>query len=131
MSIEVTLTLPNGLVEHAKYFGQATKRSVEEILTDTLEILWPTLEDIATRDLYPAITSLSDKEILALAKMKMDKSQNRRLGHLQTKGKETSLTEAERFELLALLQIYRLGQLRKSGALAEAVQRGLRKPIKS
>jgi len=131
MSVEITLTLPNGLVEHAQYFGQATKRSVEEVLIDTLEILWPTLEDLPTRDLYPLITSLTDKEILALANMKMDKSQNRRLGHLQAKGKEVSLTEAERFELLALLQIYRLGQLRKSEALAEAVHRGLRRPIQS
>ncbi len=131
MRIEVTLTLPNGLVEHAKYFGQATKRSVEEVLTDTLEILWPTLEDLPTRDLYPDITSLTAEEVLALANMKMDKSQNRRLGHLQAKDKEIELTEAERFELLALLQIYRLGQLRKSEALAEAVRRGLRRPIKS
>jgi hypothetical protein len=131
MSIEITLTLPNGLVEHAKYFGQATKRSVEEVLTDTLEILWPTLEDFPTRDLYPDITSLTDLEVLALANMKMDKSQNRRLGHLQAKGKKTSLTEAERFELSALLQIYRLGQLRKSEALAEAIRRRLREPMKS
>lgn len=35
-------------------------------------------------------------------------------------------TEAERYELLALLQIYQLGELRRSEALAEAVQRGLR-----
>jgi hypothetical protein len=39
------------------------------------------------------------------------------------------LSVAERYELLALLQIYQLGQLRKSGALAEAVQRGLRTPL--
>jgi len=39
------------------------------------------------------------------------------------------LSVAERYELLALLQIYQLGQLRKSEALAETVQRGLRTPL--
>ncbi|MFN8493052.1 MAG: hypothetical protein U0350_35945 [Caldilineaceae bacterium] len=130
MSIEVTLTLPNGVVEHAQSFGRATQRSVEEVLVDALEILWPTLEDLPVHDLYPNVTSLTNEEVIALAKLKMNKSQNRRLIHLQTKGKETGLTEAERFELLALLQIYQLGQLRKSEALAEAVRRGLREPLK-
>jgi hypothetical protein len=32
-------------------------------------------------------------------------------------------------ELLALMQVYRFGQLRKAEALAEAVLRGLRAPL--
>jgi hypothetical protein len=44
-------------------------------------------------------------------------------------GKATGLTEPERYELLALLQIYQLGQLRKSEAIAEAVERGLLEPL--
>ncbi|VAW40169.1 hypothetical protein MNBD_CHLOROFLEXI01-417 [hydrothermal vent metagenome] len=56
----------------------------------------------------------------------MDEAQNNRLGALQAKGKQFALTEVERFELLSLLQIYQLGQLRKSEALAEAARRGLR-----
>ena len=59
----------------------------------------------------------------------MDAAQNQRLGALQAKGKAEGLSAAERYELLALLQIYQLGQLRKSEALAEAVQRGLREPL--
>jgi hypothetical protein len=59
----------------------------------------------------------------------MDKIQNQRLGDLQANGKAASLNEAERYELLALLQIYQLGQLRKSEALAEAVKRGLLEPL--
>jgi uncharacterized protein YnzC (UPF0291/DUF896 family) len=57
--------------------------------------------------------------------------QNQRLGELQQRGKVIGLTEAERYELLALLRIYQLGQLRKSEALAEAVCRGLRSPLSS
>jgi hypothetical protein len=59
----------------------------------------------------------------------MDAVQNQRLGELQRRGKTIGLTEAERYELLVLLHIYQIGQLRKSEALAEAVQRGLRSPL--
>lgn len=59
----------------------------------------------------------------------MQDTQNARLGELQATGKITGLTEPERYELLALLQIYQLGQLRKSESLAKAVKRGLLEPL--
>jgi hypothetical protein len=129
MAVEVTLTLPENLVEHAKRLGDATQRDVAAILADALEMLLPTLENLPESSPYPSLSSLSDAEVLTLANSKMDAVQNQRLGELQQRGKTTGLTEAERYELLALLQIYQLGQLRKSEALAEAVQRGLRSPL--
>lgn len=130
MSVQVTLSLPDNMVEHAKQLGTATKRDTAEVLADVLEMMWPTLSDSPTSDL-PAVETLSDEDVLALANMKLDKAQNERLGELQSKGKESTLSEVERFELLSLLQIYQLGQLRKSEALAEAVRRGLRTPLSS
>ena len=130
MSVQVTLSLPNNLFEHARDLGNATKRDTAEVMADALEMMWPTLPDSPTANL-PALTTISDEDILALADMKMDETQNNRLSELQTKGKQSSLTEVERFELLSLLQIYQLGQLRKSEALAEAVRRGLRDPLAS
>ncbi len=129
MAVEVTLTLPENLVEHAKRLGDATQRDVAAILADALEMLLPTLENLPESRPYPTLSSLSDAEVLTLANSKMDAVQNQRLGELQQRGKTTGLTDAERYELLALLQIYQLGQLRKSEALAEAVQRGLRSPL--
>jgi hypothetical protein len=132
MSVEVTLTLPEELVEQAAQLGRTTQRNVEDVLTDTLtfvEMLWPLVESLPTGALYPSVGNLPDAEVLALANLKMDKAQDRRLGMLQTKGKQGGLSEAERYELLALLQIYRLGQLRKSEALVEAIERGLRPPL--
>jgi hypothetical protein len=126
MAVKVTLTLPENLVEHAKRLGDATQRDVAAILADALEMLLPTLENLPDSSPYPTLSSLSDAEVLTLANSKMDAVQNQRLGELQQRGKTTGLTEAERYELLALLQIYQLGQLRKSEALAEVVQRGLR-----
>jgi hypothetical protein len=77
----------------------------------------------------PPVSELLDSEVLELADSKMNEAQNQRLGDLQTKGKTAGLTDAERYELLALLQIYQLGQLRKSEALAEAIHRRLREPL--
>lgn len=125
MSIQVTLSLPEQIVEHAERFGQATQRHLEAVLTEALEMMWPTL---AEEDLSPRVSQLEDAEVLTLADSKMDAAQNQRLGELQERGKDLGLTLAERYELMALLQIYQMGQLRKSEALAEAVRRGLREP---
>jgi hypothetical protein len=75
-------------------------------------------------NLYPSVSSLSDDEVKDLARLKLSPSQNDRLGELQTKGKASDLAEIERYELLALLQIYQLGQMRKSEAIAESTKRG-------
>ena len=87
------------------------------------------LENTSVDKLYEDISTLSDKEVLDLANLKMGIEQNERLGDLQTKGKAEGLTQTEQFELLGLMQIYRLGLLRKSQGLAEAVRRGLRGPL--
>ncbi len=129
MSVEITLTLPENLIEHAKRFGQATQRNLEAVLAEALEMMWPTLGDLRRDNPLSRVSSLSDTQVLTLADSKMDTVQNRRLGQLQAQGKTTDLTEAERYELMALMQIYQVGQLRKSEGLAEAVRRGLREPL--
>lgn len=105
MSIQVTLSLPETIVESAQTIGQSTSRDAQTVLTDTLEWLWPTLGTIPSEDILRPVISLPDEDVLALADSKMDAIQNERLGALQSKGKATGLAEAERYELLALLQI--------------------------
>ncbi|WP_293139696.1 hypothetical protein [Okeania sp. SIO3I5] len=39
------------------------------------------------------------------------------------------MTEAENYELLALMQVYKIRLLQKSEALAVALQKGLRVPL--
>jgi hypothetical protein len=126
MTIEVTLQLPERLIEQARQLGTATQRDLGAVLTDVLEMLWFTVDRGPELDTVTSMADLSDSDVLVLANSKMDEVQNQRLGDLQAKGKTVGLTSAERYELLALLQIYQIGQLRKSEALAEAVQRGLR-----
>lgn len=129
MAVEMTLNLPENLIESARKFGGATNQRVEAVLADALEMVLPMIEDSPSNIPYPPTSDLSDSEVLELADSKMDAAQNQRLGELQAKGKATGLSLAERYELLALFRIYQIGLLRKSEAMAEAVQRGLREPM--
>lgn len=129
MTMEVTLHVPDTLLDQAQRFGRFTQRSVETVLSDALDMMYPMLDDAPDLTVSHDTERLSDADVLALAELKMDAAQNQRLGYLQTEGKTRGLSFAERYELLALLQIYQIGQLRKSEGLAEAVRRGLRKPL--
>jgi hypothetical protein len=126
MSTKVTITLPDHLIEHAQQFGKNTNRDVETVLADALELMWPTLDDPSSVQTDFSISQLSDLEVLTLAALKMNPEQSERLGFLQAKCKAEGLTTDERYELLALMQIYQRGHLRKSEAMAEAARRGLR-----
>jgi hypothetical protein len=128
MAVEITLSLPEDLIEQARRIAGATDSNTETVLTDVLDMIWPTLDTFSVSN-EPPVSSLPDEEVLELADMKMDRAENKRLRALQTKGKTTGLTAGESNELLLLFKKYQLGQLRKSEALAEAVQRGLRKPL--
>ena len=126
---QITINLPVSLLESAQCLGKATERELSEVLVDTLEIILPTFNNLSAVGNHLEVSHLLDSEIIELANSKMDAVQNQRLGELQSKGKNTGLTEAEGYELLVLISIYQMGQLRKSIALAEAVKRGLRDPL--
>ena len=126
---QITIDLPVSLVESAQCLGKATARELSEVLSDSLEIILPTFNNLSIIGNQTKVSHLLDSEVIELANLKMDAVQNQRLGELQAKGKNTGLTEAEGYELLVLISIYQMGQLRKSIALAEAVKRGLREPL--
>ena len=126
---QITINLPVSLLESAQCLGKATERELSEVLIDTLEIILPTFNNLSAVGNHLEVSHLLDSEVIELADSKMDAVQNQRLGELQAKGKNTGLTEAEGYELLVLISIYQMGQLRKSIALAEAVKRGLRDPL--
>lgn len=127
MAVEITLQLPEYLVEHAKRFGEVTQRDVGQVLADTLEMMWAAI-GIAP-EFEADVSTLTDAEVLAWADAKMDAAQSDRLAELQARGKVEGLTPAEQTELLRLLHLYQVGQVRKSEGLAEAVRRQLRDPL--
>jgi hypothetical protein len=126
MTIPITINLPESLAASIQRLGEATAREISDVLLDTLEIVLPTLDNLSEMSINSSIPDISDEEVLELANFKMDVVQNQRLGELQAKGKNTGLTAGERYELLILISLYQMGQLRKSMALAEAVKRGLK-----
>ncbi|MBI1295221.1 hypothetical protein GC175_09720 [bacterium] len=116
-------------MEQAQQLADDMDQDAASVLAETLELLWPTFGDVPDVKSDVPASQLSDDEVLALADLKMNLEQNERLGYLQAKGKNTTLTADERYELLALMHIYQRGQLRKSQGLVEAVRRKLRPPL--
>ena len=129
MTIPITINLPESLAASIQRLGEATAREISDVLLDTLEIVLPTLDNLSEMSINSSIPDISDEEVLELANLKMDVVQNQRLGELQAKGKNTGLTAGERYELLILISLYQMGQLRKSEGLAEAVKRGIKTPL--
>jgi len=84
----------------------------------------------AASRLEKSVALLSDGDVLALSKVQMRPAQGRRLSALLERQREGALDEKEHPELLALMQVYDQLWIRQSEALAEAVRRGLREPIR-
>jgi hypothetical protein len=129
MTIPIIINLPESLAASVQRLGEATAREISDVLLDTLEIVLPTLDNLSEMSINSNIADISDEEVLELANLKMDVVQNQRLGELQAKGKNTGLTAGERYELLILMSLYQMGQLRKSEGLAEAIKRGIKTPL--
>jgi hypothetical protein len=127
--VEITLQLSETLLAQAQAGSSASQTDVAAVLSQALESICLSLESLPGSNLYTPVSHLADEAVLTLADLKMEATQNQRLGDLQAEGKVRALAPSEQYELLALMQIYRLGQLRKSEALAEAVLRGLRTPL--
>jgi hypothetical protein len=127
MNTQVTLTLSEELYERAKRWAAITRRDLPETLTDALAIALTPVHTAPT--LERPVSSLPDKEVLALSKAQMRPAQGQRLSELLEKQREGVLTERERSELRALMQVYDQLWIRQSEALAEAVRRGLREPL--
>lgn len=129
MSTQITLTLPDETYRRAMHLAQLTGRDIADTLADTLDI---SLQPLGA-ELAPGkpIAELSDAEILAAVDSQMEAAQDRWFSELLDKQQAGKLSDNERPELLALMQVYQEGLLRKAQALNEAVHRGLLKPLAS
>jgi predicted DNA-binding protein len=125
MEKQITLTLPDSVLDRAAGLAAVMSRPVEKILRETLEMALPDMG----HEVLPAVSSLSDEEVLRLTKMQMENRQNTRLSKLLDKQQAGVLKEQERSELYSLFQTYLRLWLRQSEAMVEAVRRGLSKPL--
>ena len=128
MSTCITVTLPDDVYRSAERLAQLTSRDVADVLVDTLTLSLPSLSPSAVP--VRAVEQLSDTEVLELTELQMEPEQDRRLSALLQRQQAGELSDAERPELLALMQYYQEALLRKAQALQEAVLRGLREPLK-
>ena len=125
MSRQITLTLPDEVLERAAGLAGIMARPVETVLADTLALALPNL--LPTAD--PPVRALPDVEVLALTRAEMPSTDSQRFSLLLEKQQAGKLNPDERPELLALVQAYLRLWLQQSEALGEAVRRGLRSPL--
>jgi hypothetical protein len=113
----------------AENLARLTVRHLPPILTDTIAMSLSLLN--SDEPLSPPLAEASSEEVIALADLEMDPIQDERLSTLLDRQQAGELQAEERIELVALMQVYEEGLLRKAQALAEAVRRGLREPLTS
>ena len=129
MGTRIEIILPDEVYRRAERLAQLVSRDIADVLTDTLTLSLP-LVSPQTEIIHP-VTELSDTEVLALTELQMTADQDRRLSTLLERQQAGQLSDSEGHELLALMQVYQEGLLRKAQALHEAVRRGLREPLVS
>ena len=127
MSTRIMVTLPDDVYRQAERLAQLTGRDVADFLADTIALSLPPIRS-QSASVRP-VTDLSDEEVLSLTELHMGPERDQRLSTLLQKQQAGELSDRQRSELLALMQLYEEGLLRKAQALHEAVRRGLREPL--
>jgi predicted transcriptional regulator len=127
MSMNVTLSLSDEIYRRAEQLARLTGRDLPAVLADTLAVSLSLLGPAAAPE--GPLSEASDGEVLALSELTMESVQEQRLSVLLDRQQTGELRADERVELIALMQVYQEGLLRKAQALREAVRRGLRGPL--
>lgn len=127
MSNQITIALPEDVYRRAERFARLANRDLASVLADTIKLSLPAISS-QVETLKP-ISALSDEQVMALTELQMELDQDEYLSNLLDKQQSGTLTEEERQDLPALMQVYQEGLLRKATALSEAVKRGLMEPL--
>ena len=121
MNQQITLTVSDNVWLYAKAVATQNKQRIEEVLSDWLERVSSEIE----------VEKLSDAEVLALTELQMSPSQQTLMDEFQEKNGEGQLTNDEKKQFDALMEIYEDALLRKAQAFRVAVERGLIPPLSS
>ena len=126
MRTQVAVTIPEQVYKQAKRLAQLTHCKVSDLLVEAITLSLAPVT--ASSEVPPPVPELSDKEVLALTRLELTATEDRRLRRLLHRQQAGKLTREARRELISLMQIYQEGLLRKAQALREAVRRGLIEP---
>lgn len=125
MSTQVIVTLPDNVYQRAQRLAELSGLDIEDMIAEHLGLLPPLSTEMDTRP----VESLSNDDVLALADSMMEEAQSTRMSVLLQKQQAGGVNDVERAELKMLMDIYKVGQVRKAQAMVEAVRRGLRDPL--
>lgn len=114
--MEITLDLPEKIYQDVSLKAQQSKRKVVDLIVDVVE------EKYSKERL---LASLSNEEVLALAKLQMPKNQSQRHSELLFKNQSGTLNLEEKRELEFFQQVYGVALSRKTDGIYEAIQRKL------
>ncbi len=125
MSTQLTLVLPEGLVRRAQVIAKRAGRSVNDLLTESIELSLKPWSNSTSNEL----DQCSDEEVLQACNLQLSAADDERLSDLLHQQQSAHMTPANQTELDALMRVYQEGLVRKAEALSEAVRRGLRGPV--
>jgi hypothetical protein len=127
MSGQITLTLPSDVLQRAELLARRAGRSVDEWLAETIELTLRPMGAPFPDEAPPTVWS--DADVLAAADAALPPAEDQRLTLLLDHQQAGNLTDPERRDLSALMELYQQRLLRKAQAIREAVRRGLREPL--
>ena len=119
MNQQITLQVSENVWLYAKAVATRNKQQIEEVLSDWLEKVSSEID----------VEKLSDSEVLALSELQLSPAQQKLMNDYQEKNGEGQLTNDEKIQFDALMEVYEDALLRKSQALRVAVERGLIPPL--
>jgi predicted DNA-binding protein len=129
MSAQITVTLPEDVLQRAEVLAERMGQPVADLLADTIEVALRPLGGENNDDAL--VRTLSDDQVIAAADAELPSDEDRRLSELLERQQADLLVNAEKSELAALIERYQDGLLRKAQAWREAVRRGLRESPQS
>jgi len=117
----ITLPISDELYERLQETAEASDRTVEEVLLETIDVTFQTNTDLAPLE---ALTNYSNEQLWGVVYSRLSWSQSLRLRELSDKNKQQELTEAEETELDRLIDLVDQYMLLRSEALLLLKQRG-------
>jgi hypothetical protein len=114
--VKVTVEVNEALYKLARTIAESTGKPIEGVLADLMNRFGH----------EPSIEQLRDEEVLKIADSRLAQHQQEELDMLLTLSNAGKLETQQKMQLDELMEIYRLGQVRKALAMKEAVERGLR-----
>lgn len=125
-SQSVTVELPDAVYDQIKRAAERTGRPVDKVLTEALTVVAPVI-DTAPASLKSALAHLAylnDAALWQASRATMATEQRERLQKLHGLQGQRQLSDAERAEEQALLQLYRETLLVRAQAAVLLMQRG-------